>query len=299
MQRQERVILDSNTASFEIKSNSTNRFRKYGEISASRLLNNIVTMGAGSSSTIQLLPQNTRLHIATKIKEVFVTEYPPMERTLMLDVRLDKWWSEFEGFCEKHDPDYLKNYDLRKYRRQNLQNRYSVYWVTLLVPYTIFITSINTVEGNRNYSCQLFFRNAPLSKLNDMLYKVPFYNITYPQRACIYPRRRDFSGLFAMPKSQIVEELYSIFWESEFNTDYSENVRSYRNHINLRNYFMWEYISKTDPLSILQTKWIRYRSLNSVLASALNANRSRLTGRRNGEPVSFPDIRRVFLGSGG
>jgi len=288
MHRQERVIVEPVKSRYEVKTTSSPRFKNYSELPTSNLIKNIMKLGNSSLSLncTELLPINTRFYTKIRNENIFVTEHPPVERTIRVEVYFYRKKKEFEKFCiQQKDEKYLTDYvPLTK----NAKGDYRQYTFNLVMPYVVFVSMIN--PHDRRFSCFLFFRNAPLKKLSDTLFKAPFYNITDSQKACIYARKLDYDSLYSLPIPQMVEELFDIFWASPFNSDYDGNMRSYSKNRSISNYFMWEYFSKTDPLSILKTNWIKYTSLEKFISFIL----SRFTGITTSD-ANFSDLRKAFL----
>jgi len=249
---QERIIIEPNISKYQAKT-GRQRYKTFDELTTDGLIKRVVDMGRGSGQITELLPQNCRVHEKHLNADFYVTEYPPMERSIRIDIDFTSRWAQFVKHCKKNNMEdaieYYKKQDTKSKARTGYCNNRIFNFV---IPFTVIVTEI--VPTGNSHSCFIFFRNTPLNKLTDALGKAPFYNIDGNQRACFsVPNRSDF---FNLPKYQIVDGLVETYWASHFNSDYTSNMRSYRYRMDVVNYFMWEYLSKTDPLSILKIKWI-------------------------------------------
>ena len=107
-------------------------------------------------------------------------------------------------------------------------------------------------------------RNSPLNSFEDSLYKVPFYNIQDNQAVCMgstFPR----GTIFKQSIHEMVDNIYAAFWASQFNTDYSYNMRAYRYRQLFNNYFIWEYQSRYNPQTIFKAKYMPYEQLGNFI----------------------------------
>lgn len=248
----ERIIIDPSNAQFQFKG-GTDRYRTHSEVDTDRFVQSVIMMGKRSSEITELLPQNCRLYQQHYGVDFFVTEYPPMERTIRIDIDFSTRWGHFVKHCKENNMlDAIKYFKGPEGRKKAVKG-FGARMFHIVVPYTVVVTEVTST--GRGFSCFIFFRNSPLSKLSDKIGKVPFYNINGDQRACFSIENRD-TFYSKLSRYERVEQLVTDFWESHFNSDYTSNMRSYRYRMDVVNYFMWEYLSKTDPMRILQTKWI-------------------------------------------
>lgn len=207
-----------------------------------------------------LLPKNTKYHKSYQggKRNIFITEYEPSMRNITIARNQFIKWESFNKWCEiKKIKDGAKQFE-----RMKVTNSCKKQTFQLLIPYTVVYTMVD--PNSHDFKFQIFMRNSPLSSFDDMLYKAPFYNIQNSQYVCMGSTfNRDV--MFKMNVSQIVDSLYGAFWASQFNTDYSYNIRAYRYRQLFNNYFIWEYQSRYNPEKIFKSKYVAYQRLGEFL----------------------------------
>jgi len=202
----------------------------------------------------ELLPQFSRyfIEVSNHLK-IFVLEYPPQERTIKLLITHGARKKQFKNLIgdEKKADQFLQE-------RKRKDNVFS-----LLFPYTIFIIKVYEYGGT---VLKVYFRNEPLTSLNDDLFKVPIFNIGFRQTMCQpFPNSDETED---MPRSKLVEYAVNSFWNSSFCSDLRGNMQAYackNKKLNFSNYFWWEYLTVTDPIKILTNEWIPAHTLKTSI----------------------------------
>lgn len=284
----ERIIMDSDTTKLQRKNEKNGRYKTNIVGSTSRVLKKFIETTEKNKSAFEMyfLPQNTRLHTRNQDeRSIYVTEYPPCERTIRVDMNFSSRWRVFFNYCKKVGMEDA--IEFHKDRKDKY--RYATHVFRIVVPYTIFVT---VIDKKHQYfptiPIMMFFRNSPLRRPESKLYKAPFYNIDGTQTVC------NFQGLVDLqqPNHVLVENAVKNFWESSFNSDITSNILAYRYRINFSNYFMWEYLSATEPMSIFKTKWLKHKlNLLEVVVSQLHRSFNNFKSR----PINFSDIRSSVL----
>lgn len=193
------------------------------------------------SSSNQVLPPNCRYTERVGRYTIVLIEEPPSFRTISLEHCDTSYYKE----------NLRKKGVLEAYGYKNF-NRSANAKFNLAFPYVIYLFIIqdgfNFVGGN------VFFRTAQLSGLSDLLFKSPLTNINSDQEVCFGGGiRGSYQSLYAT-----VQNTISVWWNAEFNDDYTANFSKYRKVPIINNYLEWEYMSKNDPMFIFSVDWIPY-----------------------------------------
>jgi hypothetical protein len=207
-----------------------------------------------------LLPKNTKYHKSYfgGKRHIFITEYDPTMKNIIIKKNQHLKWEVFQRWCQKKN---IKNGE-QQFERMNVTEGTKEYIFQILVPYIVTFTMVYPTINDFRF--QMFMRNSPLRSFDDMLYKVPFYNIQQNQNVCMgatFNRQE----LFMEDVSEIINTLHSSFWMSQFNTDYNYNIIAYRYRQIFNNYFIWEYESKYHPEKIFKTEYVAYQQLGKYL----------------------------------
>jgi len=207
-----------------------------------------------------LLPKNTKYHKSYfgGKRHIFITEHNPTMRNIIIKRNQRTKWEVFQKWCQKKN---IKNGE-QQFERMKVTGGIKEYTFQILVPYIVTFTMVYPTINDFRF--QMFMRNSPLRSFDDMLYKVPFYNIQQNQNVCMgstFNRQE----LFKEDVSEIINTLYGSFWMSQFNTDYNYNITAYRYRQIFNNYFIWEYESKYHPEKIFKTKYVPYQQLGKYL----------------------------------
>lgn len=214
-----------------------------------------------------LLPEGTRyFNKYGTDKYFFITEEQPVARTIFLDIGLTYRWNQFKRWCNENDHKDGIEYFTDKFKKKTFP--YGHYKFYILTPHIIYLTNIMM---KRQYcSVQVYVSPKPLTTLNNCLYVAPFYNMTSVSYVCMGMSVLEF------PKTpeMVVKKGTSNFWRTSFNSDYDANMKRYAKIPQFCNYFIWEYITKTDPLFLYQTGFAHLLPSRSVKRAIENNNRS-------------------------
>ena len=203
-----------------------------------------------------LMPMNCRL--VTPLSHeytLYVIETAPEIRTITTSVDQNNFISILKSTGEWDEYGYT---GMEKPKGEYHASPWSF---NLAFPYCVYLIGLSS-GGREGKNClfQIFFRNMPLRGLGDMLYKAPLYNIPDSQNACLGHRtttERD-------PLLHI-EQLLQHFWGTEYNNDYIDNVQLYQRVPIANNYFIWQHISKTNPMEIFRVDWIPFMTLKKQI----------------------------------
>lgn len=213
-----------------------------------------------------LFPPNCRYFEQQSDGFLVVIEEPPAFRTIMVDKDMFYEIQELKKYGKLEEYGYQNWYDSNK----------KPYKLTLALPYVIFFLTftkhLNVMAG------RIFCRTQPLSGFSDILYKLPFLNISPTQTVCfgddVYrgPRRSIYAD---------VNHVISSFWSTTFNEDYIENYLSYQHTPIFGNYLSWEYHSNKDPMFIYNADWIVHnKSVNIEISKMRRRIQSQENNRR-------------------
>ncbi|MHA1816728.1 MAG: hypothetical protein ACTSX1_12025 [Candidatus Heimdallarchaeaceae archaeon] len=215
-----------------------------------------------------VLPQHTKFHKKySNSNYIFVTETPSHMRTITMDFAPSYRWRQFKKWCTevkaKDGPKYFQN----KFKRKTFD--YTRYRFHLLFPYLINVILVNS--ETRYFIYRIYVRKNPLTKISDRLYHAPFYNIHDGARVCMgnFPEgTANDRGTALKDKfnlSMLVNELTDYFLLNSFNSDYSSNIRRYKDSI-FSNYFVWEYLSKFNPKYLYEQEFIQTTTMGETIA---------------------------------
>lgn len=193
-----------------------------------------------------IYPQNTRFVKRFGNIDVFVIEWKPSIRTINVkkDMYLEYHELEKSGKTELlQDGDFNKENDIHRFR--------------LSFPYIIWIAFVNNQTLTKHF--KLYFRLSPLSSLKDSLILPPLLNIASEhddnlvRTFCLGNQRE------SNPNSDEIgiEDQLSLFFNNKFNSDYPDYYNLYReyNDSTMSNYFLWQYMTRKDPLFIFRDNW--------------------------------------------
>jgi hypothetical protein len=214
-----------------------------------------------------ILPQHTKFHKKySNANYMFVTETPSDMRTINIDFGPSYRWAQFKKWCKevkaKDGPKYFQD----KFKRKTFD--YRKYRFHLLFPYLINVILVNA--ETRFFIYRIYVRKNPLTKISDRLYHAPFYNIYNGSRVCMgsFPEGRAIDTGNPLKNkfdlSMIVDELTGYFLANSFNSDYSSNIRRYKDSI-FSNYFVWEYLSKFNPKYLYEQKFIQTTTMAQTI----------------------------------
>jgi hypothetical protein len=129
----------------------------------------------------------------------------------------------------------------------------------LALPYTVFVVVFKDDKFGNLYAG---WRNSPLQKLEDILYRPLLSNIHINLSVC--------TGEIALNKDdeigKKVQDVISFFWNSQFNHDLSNLWNEKQNyHVNLTTAESWEHFSKLDSSFILNTNLLTGSSVINII----------------------------------
>lgn len=184
--------------------------------------------------TDSLLPKNCRYFSMTNNYTcIFVIEEDPQIRTIHVNhpQMVSAAFSKFKS---------LGVYDVGSYRSDQKT-------FTLSFPYIIYIISIESSRSGwfELVDISIFFRTNPLQSLGDWLYHLPILNRYDNGKLCMSPVQ-------AETPNEVVSDAVEAFWASEFNDDIEINQPIHVPIVN--NLFEWDYMTKKNPLFILNLK---------------------------------------------
>jgi hypothetical protein len=194
----------------------------------------------------QPIPDNVKWIVRAGVLETYIIELKP-------ELRSVKWLAD----------DSPAPYGSQaKYTQRKLATPYVVLKVTF-------------VQGQLQHAVELFYRNLPLSKLDDELYHCNLYNVSinaHQCRAWFCTQHLNVTGLQGPPA--ILHEVVNHVWGGGFNqsSEYHEGVSGFalangktsRNDKQLkgpklsptvRDVNQWEEASEADPRFVLEVEW--------------------------------------------
>jgi hypothetical protein len=120
------------------------------------------------------------------------------------------------------------------------------------MPYVIFVLHVD-----KNYqvtSGYPFLRVNQMVGLSDYLLKIPLSNINDSQRICFGSKlnSKSYDSIAASATHAV-----DVFWTSIFNTDYTYNVKEYKDVAGVSNYLEWQHLSRIDPMFIYRVDWLK------------------------------------------
>ena len=175
--------------------------------------------------------------------KLLIVEETPKIRTIKADIGIN-------AIIEKlNKTGKLKEYGYENYLKESTGSPYSF---QLSFPYVVFIILLN--DNNELVNVKPFFRLQPVTSLADHLFKAPLYNIPDGQDICL-GAVESFPTIY-----ESVENIIELFWLNIYNSDYTNNIRSYNNSdaFEVQDYLTWMYFTKMNPMFIYNVQWIKY-----------------------------------------
>lgn len=193
-----------------------------------------------------LLPQRCRyfaMHEYSKYR--FVIEDEPQIRTIRVN-----------------DPKLVVN-AFHKFKSLKIPSANDYYrkdqtYFTLSFPYTIYIIDVvlSRDRGAILNEIRIFFRTSPLRSLRDYVYRLPILNRYHNGRICM-------NSVTGITLNEVVSNTIESFWSSEFNGEV--DLALMREIPVVNNLFEWDYMTKKDPLFILNLNLHASFSLSTIV----------------------------------
>jgi hypothetical protein len=214
-----------------------------------------------------ILPEGTKFYKRySYMHSLFIIERPPEIRTILVEYNPTTRWRQFKEWCKKNKIENGVEYFKEKFKQQTI--RYASYNFQLLLPYmiyVIFISNYNEITTSINF--KVFTRPKPLEKLNSMLYSAPFFNISGNGNVCLgYETGQEVRKRGIIDTTRI-NNIITGFLNTQFNSEIIGSMRKYYGKTH-SNYFIWEYLSRFNPLIIMSEPLVQYTLLKNVIKSS-------------------------------
>lgn len=133
---------------------------------------------------------------------------------------------------------------------------------TLAFPHVVFVVTFQ--DGNWN-NLQVFYRDKPLTSLNDVVYRVNLPNTHDTGHVCL-----GFPGTRAADYAGKVEDVINHFWHSTFTASLREGYLSYgQKEPRLASVNQWQLSSKDDPDFFRSVELLTPMRLQGIIETAL------------------------------
>lgn len=259
-----------------------------------------------------LLPSGCIFHdVRSNGKESFLMEGSPSIRTFRLTETdkvkdlVTKMFNKFvartkvlkmnpveEGAEEARNKEiYLRE----KYIEQQVLRSRGQYTFKLIFrvyfPYTYINISVKRAASDYKESALDFggmmaaISLTPVRSLKDPLYQFPLSNVSKGGSVCTGKLPLGEFGLINV--KTYVEKMTSYFWNNRFNADITAGPEIYGDLNCMGNWFEWEYVSYTDPSSVLSAPMMSKDMQNTTVEKFINSGseRDQLIWTINGETL--------------
>lgn len=221
-----------------------------------------------------IYPRNTRFVKRINYSDIFVIEWEPSIRTIKVEKDM---YLEYHEIIKSGRDHIIKEGDYDKYS--------SFQKFTLSFPYLVWIVVASKHEVTH---LKLYFRLSPISNLKDLLILPPLLNIS----AVKNPGEDSYKEVNTVclggnennpdANSDIlgIEDQLNLFFTNHFNKDYPDLYDHYRNFEDstFSNYFLWQHMTRTDPLFIFRDKFKLAKSnLKQELDSFIRSQSSNIS----------------------
>ena len=188
-----------------------------------------------------LIPKNCRYYTKIGKEFRFLIEEPPMNRTIL---RASRHMTESLRYL-------VKTGVITQEQTKEFAEKESF---TIRTPYVVYIINVKIYEEQNDM--RVYFNNKPIQSLMDQMYKVPLPNVDENGHVCFGNGSSDDSTAFyryAIKNHQsidsVVQNLINIFWNKEFNSDYTSGISKYKENgfIYYSNLFLWDLITTQNP----------------------------------------------------
>lgn len=131
----------------------------------------------------------------------------------------------------------------------------------LAFPYTIYILEYRNQAFN---STRIYYRNTPLTSLEDMLFSTNLCNVYSQGTICTGELSINVDGSSIMESA---DNFIAGFWQSTFNADLkNQNFDVDAGRVpTLASLEKWQASTKADPLFTLSTEWRAFSTLGTLL----------------------------------
>ncbi len=161
--------------------------------------------------------------------KIFVIEHPPAWHNIKINKSLRHLNNRMREQMEVMMKTSIKQ-----------KNIFRIYF-----PYMIFVLAFSENETTHGFNFKVFCRPAPLTSLNDRLFKLPLPNFYGDQSVCMPPFYIDAADNYHNASSELINN----FWASVYNSDITNNILTNKLNEAPFNYYLWEKISNDNPLA--------------------------------------------------
>lgn len=208
-----------------------------------------------------ILPEDTKYFNKMYHNQYLVViEKPPQLRSLLIEIALGYRWTQFVHWASQNKVNEAVDYIKDKFKRTRFP--YGQYRFQVMQPYMVYTMFADLKNNGCRFSVTV--RNKPLTKMNDMLYLAPFYNISSRTNVCMDNRKLEWSSKMSL--RGMTNFMITNFWSSWFNSDYNGNIKSYKDVPEYSNVFIWDFLSNNYPDKMFEAKMIRYKTIEKVIA---------------------------------
>ncbi len=252
MEMTRRIVIEENNVQFIRQSTLKDLY--ITEVSASNLLKHVV-------GTDEILPDGTKYFKKLGYKSyVLGIQHPPHIRTIMVSMGLSHRWNRFKQWAEEERKKKAIGYMQRKFKRKTFN--LARYKFTLLMPYIFYIIYMDTHAGM--LSLGVVVSNKSINSMKEDCYICPFYNMATTHKVCMNIGEI-YSNVKSLSLADGANAVISHFWQTEFNSDYDYNVKKYKYIPEYSNFFIWDYLTETDPERMMRAFLVRYQQIENVI----------------------------------
>ena len=249
----EKIVMENGYTTFMNYSHLSKKFEVKRKVRTDEMFNMI-------QSYNEILPDNIKVFrkILDKVYVVAI-ERPPEMRTFRIDMDMSFRWRQFKTWAKDNGIKDGELYFRNKFNEKGSSFPYRSRHFQILLPYVIYIIGLS----EQHINLRLNIRSTPITSINSILYKAPFFNIHYGNNVCV-----GFDSLYVKGKSlqEKVNYIIGHFWNTDFNSDYNGNMKAYgKVFLPYCNYFIWEYLSHHNPEKLIYPAMIKHTTLKREL----------------------------------
>jgi hypothetical protein len=256
-----KIIIDNQDAHFLDYSLYEKKYIEKGKVSTKEFIENI----QGNNF---LLPEGTRFFKKySSHVNMFVIERHPETRTIFIEFGPSYRWRQFKNWCTENNVK-----DGIDYFKEKFDNKFTfgLYNFQVNIPFIIYII-MTDIGMNWYQDFRVFIRPNKLKSLSSYLYNMPVSNCTGTGRICLgWDTTEIMNASHRKDITIYLETIIKSFWSIPFNSEYSTSIKKYSKSI-YSNLFIWEYLSKTNPLQLMTIPLQKYAKLEDVILSVLSS----------------------------
>ena len=217
-----------------------------------------------------VLPKGTVFYDCVGKRATFVIQESPTIRTISLDYDLP---SIFYAMEKKN---LLNMYNIPKNFAEMIGE--PPYKISLGFPYVVYIVHVDDLRYPLDsITLKIFYSPTEINSEDDYVYISNLLNVFESGAVCL-GNNKDYinfvSSYIGVPKKhigelntkKIIETTINYFWNSVFNNDITTSYETYHGDVVLGNFLIWNYWTRTDPISFYKKiSYLKKQKLSKLI----------------------------------